>query len=225
MKKSIEKLPTVFLACPFNKDMDKLKKELMRLPWKVETAKSEIKNDHLLKKIKSDIRKADLALFDITGWNPNVCLELGLAHGMNKKYYILNNNTVMKDAISDIKGIERIDYNWNKKKKAASLFEQLKDGVFKRKYISKEIWDSLNHNNPQAEKLFMLALTILAQFKGERKQISKLEIKNLSRGLNLKKEVDFDDLIACLIRNRVLEKSLGRRNVYKVKRHLYNSLI
>jgi len=205
MAKSKEKFPTVFIACPFNRDMARLIKELKKFPWRIEAANAEIKNDHLLKKITNDIEKSDFAIFDISGWNPNVCLELGLAQGMKKDYYIINNNTIKKDAISDIKGIERIDFNWKEKNKAAPLYDQIKDGIFKRQFNSSKIWKFIEHKE-KAEKKFILALNMLASFKGQRINLKRIEIKKLGRGLSLR-EQDFEDLIDDLIDLKFFKKT------------------
>src|SRR5690606_612831 len=194
MPKPKEKFPKVFLACPFDKNMDKLIDELSRLPWTVKPANDRITSDHLLVKITRDLRECDFAVFDITGWNANVCLELGLAKGIGKEYYILNNNTVRKDVPSDIKGIERIDYNWKKKRNAASLFRQLKNGVFKRQYLTEKIWRSIQHEK-RADDKFTLILYILAKVKGSKRSISMTEIRRLAKGLNFKKAQDFDDIV------------------------------
>jgi hypothetical protein len=42
-------------------------------------ADEKITNLHILQKIISYIDASDFSLFDISGWNPNVTLELGLA--------------------------------------------------------------------------------------------------------------------------------------------------
>lgn len=61
------------------------------------------------------IESANFSLFDITGWNPNVTLELGIAVGRRKKYFLLLNQKIEahKDVPSDIKGIDRIEYSSN----------------------------------------------------------------------------------------------------------------
>ncbi|WP_376705725.1 hypothetical protein RQ479_15340 [Mesorhizobium sp. ISC25] len=51
-------------------------------------------------------------MFDITEWNPNVALELGIAIGLSKRYFILLNPKLdqNQDVPSDIKGIDRVQY-------------------------------------------------------------------------------------------------------------------
>jgi hypothetical protein len=77
-------------------------------------------SQHIFTKIFNYIRDHDISLFDITGWNPNVALELGLAVGMSKRYFILLNTHMdpNKEAPSDIRGIDRIQYASNQELEA-----------------------------------------------------------------------------------------------------------
>ena len=146
------------------------------------------------------------------------CLELGLAKGLGKDYYILNlnNNSVKKDVPSDIKGIERIDYNWNKKKKAASLFQQLKNGIFKKQYLSSKIWKDIQYSS-RADEKFTLILHILSRLKGSRKIISIKEMREFSKGLNFKRQQDYDEIIDALIKRRVFKKTQKSGNLTLIK--------
>lgn len=214
------KFPKVFLACPFDTKMKSLQNELKKLPWQIRAANEKITNNHLLVKIKKNIEECDFAIFDITGWNPNVCLELGLAHGMQMDYYILNNNTIKNEAPSDIKGIERIDYNWNKKKNAANLFNQIKNGIFKKQYLTSKIWKELQHSTRSEDK-FQLVIRIFAQFTGAKKNISTKEIKKLARGLNFKKQDDYDEISQILVKNKIFKKTQRSGNLTLIK-EIYN---
>lgn len=75
-------------------------------------ADEKITNMHILQKIRSYISSSDFSLFDISGWNPNVTLELGIAIVQSENWYICLNpdNTPIGDVPSDIKGIDRIQY-------------------------------------------------------------------------------------------------------------------
>lgn len=72
---------------------------------------------HIFAKIRSQISGADFALFDVSDWNPNVTLELGLADGLGKDYYILFNPSKSQErgkgseVPSDIKGLDRIQFD------------------------------------------------------------------------------------------------------------------
>src|SRR5262245_65629989 len=67
---------------------------------------------HILHKIFCYIRQADFSLFDITSWNPNVTLELGIAYATSQPWYICFNpgRTDAKEVPSDLRGLDRIQY-------------------------------------------------------------------------------------------------------------------
>jgi hypothetical protein len=75
-------------------------------------ADEKITNMHILQKIMSYIRGSDFSLFDISSWNPNVTLELGIAIATDKDWYICFNpdRTDVKEVPSDIRGLDRIEY-------------------------------------------------------------------------------------------------------------------
>ena len=51
-------------------------------------ADEKITNMHIMKKIETFIRGSDFSIFDISGWNPNVTLELGFAMAATEQWYI-----------------------------------------------------------------------------------------------------------------------------------------
>src|SRR5262249_34340610 len=68
---------------------------------------------HILQKIISYIRGSDFSLFDISSWNPNVTLELGIAIATSQAdWYICFNpaKTDVGEVPSDIRGLDRIQY-------------------------------------------------------------------------------------------------------------------
>lgn len=68
---------------------------------------------HILRKIEDSIRSSTFGIYDITGWNANVTLELGLALGLTQKVYIaINPGTGSRgEAPSDLRGIDRIQFS------------------------------------------------------------------------------------------------------------------
>lgn len=91
-------------------------------------ADEKITNMHILQKIISYIRSSDFSLFDISGWNPNVTLELGIALAISDNWYIAFNpdKTATEEVPSDIKGIDRLQYTsfTDLSEKLAALLEQ-----------------------------------------------------------------------------------------------------
>jgi len=76
-------------------------------------ADERISSLHILQKIANYIREAQFSRYDITDWNPNVTLELGLALGMGEKVFIALNpaETDLDDVPSDLKGVDRLQYS------------------------------------------------------------------------------------------------------------------
>lgn len=72
-----------------------------------------ITSRQILDKIRSFIDSSAFGIYDITGWNPNVTLELGLALGAGATVYIAINPTTVpaRDVPSDLRGIDRLQYS------------------------------------------------------------------------------------------------------------------
>jgi hypothetical protein len=90
---------------------------------------------HLLSKIEEQIRNSDLGLFDVSTWNPNVILELGLARGFGRPHRLLFRPEVPSGWFrlrpsnyaripADLEGIERVQYF-----DAPSLRDRLNEAV------------------------------------------------------------------------------------------------
>jgi hypothetical protein len=69
-------------------------------------ADERITDKHILQKICQMILESRVSLFEITDWNANVALELGLAYGFGSSAYIsLNSSKSSVDVPADIKGL------------------------------------------------------------------------------------------------------------------------
>jgi hypothetical protein len=80
-----------------------------------EFADARITSRQILDKITGMIMSSRFSLFDITTWNANVALELGIAIGAERDYYLLFNpdhpdNPKGKEVPADLGGIDRIQY-------------------------------------------------------------------------------------------------------------------
>lgn len=75
-------------------------------------ADEKISDLHILEKIKGYIVNSAFGIYDITGWNPNVALELGLALGLPKRAYIAfdPSKTELDEVPSDLRGMDRLQY-------------------------------------------------------------------------------------------------------------------
>jgi len=75
-------------------------------------ADEKITNLHILQKIMGYIRESRFGIYDISGWNPNVTLELGLAFGLTETAYIAIDpgKTNVAEVPADLRGLDRIQY-------------------------------------------------------------------------------------------------------------------
>lgn len=71
-------------------------------------ADKEIRQKHILEKIEERILTTQFGIYDVTNCNPNVCLELGIARGAGKPYYIILEKGSQLPA--DLQGLDRIEY-------------------------------------------------------------------------------------------------------------------
>jgi hypothetical protein len=67
---------------------------------------------HVLQKIYGMIRESAFGIYDISGWNPNVTLELGMAYGLTEPAYLIVNPSVHEkaEAPADLRGLDRLQY-------------------------------------------------------------------------------------------------------------------
>lgn len=111
-----DRLAQVFVAHPYSFPMDDYRKALSEatrgLQVKLNYADEKITSEFILTKIHKMILESDICLFDVTAWNPNVTLELGVAIGLQKEYYVLFNpkQNASAEVPSDIRGRDRIEY-------------------------------------------------------------------------------------------------------------------
>jgi hypothetical protein len=91
---------------------------------KFEYADEKITTLHVLQKIYTMIRSSAFGVYDITGWNPNVTLELGIAYGLSEAAYLIVNPTAhaSAEAPADLRGLDRIEYR---------SYAELSDGLTK----------------------------------------------------------------------------------------------
>lgn len=107
----------VFVAYPYSIPKDDYRRPFREVgkafDVKFVFADEKISNLHILDKIRGYIESSRFGIYDITGWNPNVALELGLALGMNSTSYIAfdPSKTTLSDVPSDLRGMDRMQYS------------------------------------------------------------------------------------------------------------------
>ena len=62
-------------------------------------------------KVCQGLQESDCVVANISGFNPNVMLELGMAMGLCKEIILLKDSRVADQEVSDIKGLEYIAYS------------------------------------------------------------------------------------------------------------------
>ena len=104
----------VFIAMPFNDTNTDIAYQYGIIPaldgmglahYK---ADNEISNKDIMCKICYELQSCNLAIINISGLNPNVMLEQGLAYGLGKSVIIIKDKTTRQ--ISDLGSIEYIEY-------------------------------------------------------------------------------------------------------------------
>ncbi len=131
----MDKAYQVFIGCPFRKairkNYDRLKAELeAETPLHIVLADTTAvsSTDYLLEHITSLIRESAACVFDATDGNPNVSLEVGIAHAMPAEFILclytrrprtpaereaeqeLKREGEVKPIIADLQGRVRIEY-------------------------------------------------------------------------------------------------------------------
>lgn len=64
-------------------------------------------------RIAASLRTSRFGIFDVSGWDPNVTFELGLALGLNARACVIAHADMTKDAHTpaNLRGIGRVQYN------------------------------------------------------------------------------------------------------------------
>jgi len=225
MAKAAYKCPRVFIACPYSKKFgfDEFKKYLeSHFPGVVVYADTDLQTKGLLEILRNLIKKTDICFFDISLWNPNVSLELGLAEGMNANYYILLNSKFSSNVPSDIQGIQRIQYQ-NIVRGKSSLHINLKKYIYKQKIpITKTLWAKLKGHH-KSEKMFDFALRLIAHMRDYEK-FKTLDMRRLSAGLHLR-DADRDELIETLMKMKLIRAGkAGNKGTYFLSKSIFKAV-
>lgn len=214
------KPPSVFVGCPYTpkKRFETLRRTLDRLPIEFVYADSSIRSQQVMERIRRGITRTDYSLFDITGWNANVTLEVGMAEGLNKDYYILfrPGQGSKSEPPADLKGVQRFQYKKLDGLSSESLTSQLMDHLVKKLTHPRNIYDQLS--GPDRHKMFVVAMRILAHFK-KTKILRRDDLKNLIRGTWLRQNSVEETLQ--LLKDRSLLKGRLDGQKWEAGRNLY----
>jgi hypothetical protein len=99
---------------------------------------------HLLGILTGYIKAVDYCIFDISTWNPNVALEIGLAQGLGVDYYVLLNRKLKKTVPADIQGLQRIEYADVRSLGADGLIPQIEKYLVRKRTHPRNIFETAN---------------------------------------------------------------------------------
>jgi len=187
MARAVWKHPSVFVACPYTPaaQFAKFRAALKTVPIEFHYADSQIRTRHVLDRIRRGIVRTDYSIFDITGWNANVTLELGLAEGLNKDYFILfrPGTGAKKEPPADLKGVQRFQYKKLNGFSHECLTYQLNEHLVQKLTHPRYIYDQLS--GPNRDKAFVVAMRMLAHFKDHR-WFHRDDVKDYCKGSYLR---------------------------------------
>lgn len=223
MAKAPYKHPTVFVGAPFTpaSTFTSFKKALENVPIEFLFADSSIKTQHLLQRVREGIARADFSLFDITNWNPNVTLEVGLAEGMNERYYVLfkPGPGAKGEPPADLRGLQRITYKKYAGMQPGHLEYELDDVLVRQLTHPRNVYDHLSSHDRM--KKFMLAMRILAYFK-DYKVLRRTDLVTLKSGSYLRKAAVEE--VMDLLKSRGLIKGRLDGNQWRSGKSLYKRI-
>jgi hypothetical protein len=178
-------LPNVFVGCPYGDKFNftGFAAALERIPFRWYYADTGLATKHLLGILTSYIRAADFCVFDISMWNPNVALEIGLAAGLGVDYYILLNRKLSKGVPADIQGLQRIEYESVTSLDADGLIPQIVKGLVREQTHPRNIYNVLTGNN--RTKQFYFALEVLSHLR-DNARLTAIAAKRLCPGSYLR---------------------------------------
>ena len=201
-------MPNVFVGHPFAKRLfpvERFRRIFEELPLTVKWVETELETRHLLQHIKMGILRADYALFDVTTWNPNVSLELGLCEGLKrrqKEYYILVNKKRAKDVPADIRGLVNLEYK-SYNFKPGGLGDQFVRLLLAKEFWVKQIWKSI-HGSGKGWTKRILALRIVGHLR-DGKPLRLDGVRVLAKGTGLRKP-DCQKVLRTLERRRIIRR-------------------
>jgi hypothetical protein len=162
------------------------------------------------------------SIFDLSDWNPNGALELGLAQGLKKKpgktYYIVLNTRRSDNVPSDIQGVHRLEYTSYDYKPEAGLGDQLVNYVLAKQYWIKKIWSAIPEAG-KGQKKRLMVVRIFAHMRDHIKLTSD-NLQTIARGTRLR-EADRNEVVEVL-RDLNLIRKIRNADASKLGRKLFS---
>jgi hypothetical protein len=134
-----DQMPLCFVVMPFRAELNffylYLRHHLQENHGlRVERGDHRILTVPLLDKIREQILESKVIIADITGRNPNVFYELGLAHAYEKPVILLTQDSA-EDIPTDIRHLEFIRYDLGRDEEVLSKIDNAIHNVFVERYI------------------------------------------------------------------------------------------
>ena len=184
------RFPTIFVGHPFGHRFptSRFRRLFRELPFKVVYGNTDLQTEHLLRLMKANIRDCDYAVFDLSDWNANVSMELGLAEGLGgravKPYYILLNTNRSQDVPADVRGIQRLEYTRYDYRKPSGLGDALIHYILRKEYWVRKLWNEMPPGD-KADKMLFLGLRIIAHLR-DYERLTSENLQSLARGTRLR---------------------------------------
>lgn len=220
MSRAPYKLPNVFVGCPYGGKFkfQSFRSTLDKLPFRFIYADTTLETKHLLEILRRNITTADFCIFDVSTWNANVSLELGLADGLEAEYYILVNKKLSKGVPADIQGIQRIEYeSYDDFDQQKGLLPKLVKYLVQDSTHPRNIWRALESSSNRY-KYYYFALRILAHFR-DNKRLTVAQQTSLAKGTHLR-QPDRDSVLETLS-DLGLISNIGSKSGIQLKKNLY----
>jgi hypothetical protein len=220
----------VFIGCPFRKairkNYDKLKFELEKetpLHLVLADTGSITSTDYLLEHITGLIVDSDCCVFDASGGNPNVSLEVGIAHALPADFMLTFNTRKprtseqrraeaaavregeVRPIIADLQGRNRIEYK---------TYAALKEQLLSRYLSARPFFQRWRSFKAEYAALADRAHLVFDDLRRSGRALRPRVAARLSgSGINV------DDFLSALARHRLVEVRRGRRGgVYYPKK-------
>jgi len=222
MARAAYKLPSVFVGCPYGKKFpfSTFQTALNRIPFQWYYADTSLSTKHLLGILTSYVKAVDFCIFDISLWNPNVSLELGLAEGLGIEYYILLNRKLSKGVPADIQGLQRIEYDDPNGFGTNDLIPNIVKYLVKDHTHPRNVLNALSGENKQMK--FYFALSVIAHFR-DSTYLSHSDIKRAAQGTYLRKEAQ-EQVLQKLVDLGLISSWTTKRGA-RLKKNLFPELL
>jgi hypothetical protein len=204
----------VFFGCNYNdksikRQIDNMKKRIeidMPISCVIIDKKATKAANDLWNDIKTEIDKSDLCIFDVSGFRPNVVLELGYALAVKNTNQIIitfrqrkNKGKIPDWLLSDIGHLQRNEYNH-----VSTLEILIRNEINQIDYI-KHLGSFEKECRKSNDKYYQYGLTVLMEIRDNGSKNDE-QLKYIIKGSNCR----YDKLIDLLTKHNLIQLSNGR---------------